>query len=128
MVLVAVIVICPLSLSIATTHPPCKQTLAAVVMVLVAIVVAWCQHSTHKSTPHPMSSCSRSWMGMVCCLLCTLTPYKQRLVGMEHVCEVSRCTAKAITLLVTQQWSRHQEALTLQVSPFMGLPAPLYRP
>ena len=42
----------PLSLSIATAHPPCKQTLAAVVVVLVVVVVI-CPLSLSIATTHP---------------------------------------------------------------------------
>ena len=119
---------CHLSIVIVDSHHP--STLQADTHSSGGGACCHCCHLVLAFHPqvHPTSSCSRSWVGVVCCLLCTLTPYKQWLIGMEHVCEVSRCTAKAITLLVMQQRLRHREALILWVSPFMGLPAPLYHP
>jgi hypothetical protein len=114
-------------------HPPCKQTLAVVVVVvLVAAIVVlsivhwscvihrimsrclqqwwWC--SSPLSSPsvgipptvHPTSSCSRGWMQVVCYLL--------------------HC--QGIPLLVMEHWMRRRKVCTLWVSPFTGLLAPLY--
>ena len=84
----------PSLLSIATTHPPCKQMLAAVVVVLVTVVVTQCRHSTHKQLLEELDA-----------------------GGVMLYCQK-----------IMLQWLRHQEALTLQVSHFTGLMAPLYCP
>ena len=72
----------PLSLLIATAHPPCKQTLAAVVVVLVIVVVI-CPLSLSIATTHP--------------------PCKQMLAVVVVV---------LITIVVTQCWhSTHKQLL-----------------
>ena len=124
-VLVAIVVIRPLSLSIATTHPPCKQTLAAVVVVLVAVIVVR-PSLLSIATTHP--PCKQMLAAVVVVLVtvvvtqCRHSTHKQLLEELDAGGVMLYCQK------IMLQWLRCQEALTLRVSHFTGLLAPLYRP
>jgi hypothetical protein len=70
-------------------HPPCKQTLAAAVVVLLTIITIVTAHRQHssRSPPHEQLLEELGAGGMLSAVHTRNPPYEQWLVGVERVRE-----------------------------------------